>query len=51
LLKPRIAIIGVGVRDFERAKRFYSDGLGWVGRSCKSRGVGLLSPSPMARRH
>jgi predicted enzyme related to lactoylglutathione lyase len=29
LLKPHIAIIGVGVRDFERAKRFYSAGLRW----------------------
>ena len=28
-MKPHIAIIGVGVRDFERAKEFYRDGLGW----------------------
>ena len=28
-LKPHIAIIGVGVRDFERAKAFYRDGLRW----------------------
>jgi uncharacterized protein len=28
-VRPHIAIIGVGVRDFERAKRFYCDGLGW----------------------
>jgi uncharacterized protein len=28
-LKPHIAIIGVGVKDFERAKGFYRDGLGW----------------------
>jgi len=29
VVKPHVAIIGVGVRDFERAKRFYRDGLGW----------------------
>ena len=28
-MKPHIAIIGLGVRDFDRAKRFYSDELGW----------------------
>jgi predicted enzyme related to lactoylglutathione lyase len=28
-MKPHIAIIGVGVRDFERAKGFYRDGLHW----------------------
>jgi catechol 2,3-dioxygenase-like lactoylglutathione lyase family enzyme len=29
LLKPHIALIGLGVRDFATAKRFYADGLGW----------------------
>jgi uncharacterized protein len=28
-VKPFVAIIGLGVRDFGRAKRFYSEGLGW----------------------
>jgi len=28
-LKPHIAIVGVGVRDFARARQFYCDGLGW----------------------
>jgi catechol 2,3-dioxygenase-like lactoylglutathione lyase family enzyme len=28
-MRPHVAIIGVGVRDFDRAKRFYSEGLGW----------------------
>jgi catechol 2,3-dioxygenase-like lactoylglutathione lyase family enzyme len=28
-VKPHIAIIGLGVRDFDGAKRFYSEGLGW----------------------
>jgi catechol 2,3-dioxygenase-like lactoylglutathione lyase family enzyme len=28
-MKPHIAIVGVGVRNFQRAKRFYADGLGW----------------------
>ena len=28
-MKPHIALIGLGVRDFDRAKRFYSEGLGW----------------------
>ena len=28
-MRPHIALIGVGVRDFTRAKRFYSEGLGW----------------------
>jgi catechol 2,3-dioxygenase-like lactoylglutathione lyase family enzyme len=28
-VKPHIAIIGLGVRDFDRAKRFYNEGLGW----------------------
>jgi catechol 2,3-dioxygenase-like lactoylglutathione lyase family enzyme len=28
-MKPHVAIITLGVRDFTRAKSFYSDGLGW----------------------
>jgi catechol 2,3-dioxygenase-like lactoylglutathione lyase family enzyme len=28
-VKPHIALIGVGVRDFGRAKAFYAAGLGW----------------------
>ena len=28
-MKPHIALIGVGVRDFAAAKRFYAEGLGW----------------------
>ena len=28
-MKPHVAVIGLGVRDFERAKKFYSEGLGW----------------------
>jgi catechol 2,3-dioxygenase-like lactoylglutathione lyase family enzyme len=28
-VKPHVAIIGLGVRDFDRAKQFYSEGLGW----------------------
>jgi uncharacterized protein len=28
-MKPHVAIITLGVRDFDRAKRFYSEGLGW----------------------
>lgn len=28
-VKPHIAIITLGVRDFARARRFYSEGLGW----------------------
>jgi catechol 2,3-dioxygenase-like lactoylglutathione lyase family enzyme len=28
-VKPHVAVIGLGVRDFERARRFYSEGLGW----------------------
>ena len=28
-MKPHIALIGLGVRDFDRAKRFYNEGLGW----------------------
>jgi uncharacterized protein len=28
-VKPHIALIGLGVRDFEKARRFYSEGLGW----------------------
>ena len=28
-MKPHIALIGLGVRDFDRAKRFYTEGLGW----------------------
>jgi len=28
-IRPHIAIIGLGVRDFATAKRFYADGLGW----------------------
>ena len=28
-IRPHIAIIGLGVRDFSRARRFYADGLGW----------------------
>jgi uncharacterized protein len=29
LMKPHIAIVTLGVRDFARAKRFYAEGLGW----------------------
>jgi catechol 2,3-dioxygenase-like lactoylglutathione lyase family enzyme len=28
-VKPHIAVVGVGVRDFDSAKQFYSEGLGW----------------------
>jgi catechol 2,3-dioxygenase-like lactoylglutathione lyase family enzyme len=28
-MKPRITLITLGVRDLERAVRFYRDGLGW----------------------
>jgi catechol 2,3-dioxygenase-like lactoylglutathione lyase family enzyme len=28
-VRPHVAIIGLAVRDFERAKTFYSEGLGW----------------------
>jgi uncharacterized protein len=28
-MKPHVAIISLGVRDFDRAKRFYAEGLGW----------------------
>jgi uncharacterized protein len=28
-VRPHVAIIGLGVQDFARAKRFYSEGLGW----------------------
>jgi len=28
-VRPNVAVIGLGVRDFARAKRFYSEGLGW----------------------
>jgi catechol 2,3-dioxygenase-like lactoylglutathione lyase family enzyme len=29
-MKPHVAVITLGVRDFERARRFYSEGLGWA---------------------
>ena len=28
-VRPHVAVIGLGVRDFDRAKTFYSEGLGW----------------------
>jgi catechol 2,3-dioxygenase-like lactoylglutathione lyase family enzyme len=28
-VRPHVAIISLAVRDFDRAKRFYSEGLGW----------------------
>ncbi len=28
-MKPHVAIITLGVRDFDRARAFYSEGLGW----------------------
>jgi catechol 2,3-dioxygenase-like lactoylglutathione lyase family enzyme len=28
-MNPHISVITIGVKDFERAKRFYHDGLGW----------------------
>jgi catechol 2,3-dioxygenase-like lactoylglutathione lyase family enzyme len=28
-VKPHVAVITLGVRDLERARRFYSEGLGW----------------------
>ncbi len=29
-MKPHVAVITLGVKDFERARRFYSEGLGWA---------------------
>ena len=29
-MKPHVAVITLGVRDLERARRFYSEGLGWA---------------------
>lgn len=28
-MKPRLSVVTLGVRDFERALHFYRDGLGW----------------------
>src|SRR5258705_2268470 len=28
-MKPHVSILTLGVRDLERAKQFYSEGLGW----------------------
>jgi catechol 2,3-dioxygenase-like lactoylglutathione lyase family enzyme len=28
-VKPHVSVVTLGVRDVERAKRFYGDGLGW----------------------
>jgi catechol 2,3-dioxygenase-like lactoylglutathione lyase family enzyme len=28
-MNPHVAVITLGVRDLERARRFYSEGLGW----------------------
>jgi uncharacterized protein len=28
-MKPHVAVITLGVRDLKRARRFYSEGLGW----------------------
>jgi catechol 2,3-dioxygenase-like lactoylglutathione lyase family enzyme len=28
-MKPHVAVITLGVRDLERARKFYSEGLGW----------------------
>jgi uncharacterized protein len=28
-MNPHVSVITLGVRDFDRAKRFYSEGLGW----------------------
>jgi uncharacterized protein len=29
-MKPHVAVITLGVRDLQRARRFYSEGLGWT---------------------
>jgi uncharacterized protein len=29
-MNPNVSVITLGVRDLDRAKRFYSDGLGWA---------------------
>jgi catechol 2,3-dioxygenase-like lactoylglutathione lyase family enzyme len=29
VMKPHVAVITLGVRDMKRARRFYSEGLGW----------------------
>jgi catechol 2,3-dioxygenase-like lactoylglutathione lyase family enzyme len=29
VMKPHVAVITLGVRDLKRARRFYSEGLGW----------------------
>src|SRR5712691_2176212 len=28
-MKPHVSVITLGVRDFDQAKRFYNEGLGW----------------------
>ena len=28
-MNPAVSVITLGVRDLDRAKRFYSEGLGW----------------------
>jgi catechol 2,3-dioxygenase-like lactoylglutathione lyase family enzyme len=42
-MKPHVSVITLGVRDLNRAKEFYSDGL--AGRSTRSRMTGFASAS------
>jgi len=28
-MRPKLSLVTLGVRDFERSLRFYRDGLGW----------------------
>jgi catechol 2,3-dioxygenase-like lactoylglutathione lyase family enzyme len=41
-VKPRISIITLGVRDLERSRRFYQDGLGLPRRDESAEGVVFL---------
>ena len=42
MIEPRVSLITLGVRDLERARRFYRDGLGWPESSASNDGVAFF---------
>lgn len=42
MIEPRASLITLGVRDLERARRFYRDGLGWPESGASNEGVAFF---------
>ena len=48
-MKPKISLIGLGVRDFERSLAFYRDGLGFPVHNYTDKAKDFFAQRPMSR--